>query len=122
MATAQDASSLVAHQVIGEEEDFVFVDAIEEVDPSQSVSRPSDWPTLPTVWDHNWASLPNITSTALIVGEWGGLWNATSFRGFPFRYRMILFSLIIEPSVGFCSSRLQVFSGYWPSARSSASH
>lgn len=44
-------------------------------------SDPSFPSSLAAVWWQHWARLPNETGTAVLLGEWGGLWEAAEWNG-----------------------------------------
>lgn len=42
----------------------------------------TDFPdNLPSVWWDHWARIPSQTGHAVVIGEWGGLWNQTELWG-----------------------------------------
>ena len=61
---------------------------------------------MPDVWDKHWGRLPSVTGTAIILGEWGGLFRATTWNGqervATRAWQEALMSYIVQREVGFC--------------------
>ena len=48
---------------------------------SQSYTTDYDYPNnMPPIWYAHWGFLPESTGVALIVGEWGGVWDDTAYH------------------------------------------
>ena len=67
---------------------------------------------LPVVWEEHWARVPASTGHAVVVGEFGGLWTASTWRGLELPSTRVwqekLVEFLIARSVGFfyCARRV----------------